>query len=151
MNTFSISYYYYLYFILIGLFAFKALGDGFRDKYVYLKKKKKIYTYLAHAMPILTTIVFLVAVFSPQVIEQCISSLPIWNWIVVYLFTRFALYNPLYNIARGNNILYTGTNSLLDKIENWLLFSTKTPRSLFLMLRIFFLTVSIGIINNLWM
>lgn len=58
--------------------------------------------------------------------------------IIGFLFVRFALFDPLYNIIIGENISYIGITKLWDKVLNWLFNKIRIASEHFLFIRFIF-------------
>lgn len=125
-------------YLLISFFiiASKALADAFRDT-----GRKTIGGLLETFYAGIVIILAFLGLADIQIFN--VPYIPFWKILGGFLLLRYALFNPIYNLTRGDvPIFYIGTTKLFDKALRWFFGWSHFPSE-----HTFFLTglVSLGV------
>lgn len=113
--------------ILLAIVS-EAIGDGLEYHEIYM---------WSHPVQLTTFIMFaLIGFYTAKIKGQW------WKWFPIffaYVFFRFAIFDAIYNLVIGQDLLYIGTQSLYD------LFWSKAPGSIIVWFKGISLLFGIGI------
>lgn len=126
-----------LFILILSAISMGAIGDGLYDK--NKKYEGKLLKDIEILLLLLLPLIFIKA------------NLWVIDWLKIflgYIFLRFTLFSPLYNIARGIPINYIGKTGWFDRMLrrfNAPEFGWQTARAVSFILGVFLLLHSMGI------
>ena len=132
--------------LTLFLILFKAIPDGLYDR--GLKTTAGFIQDVSWAIIITSLFCWVTATpiinwhYSPHVIKA----------LVGFLFVKFAIYDPLYNLARGNSIFYIGKTKFFDKIVTWIMTKFKVQIILYIWIKFILFIMGIAFLFqvNVW-
>ena len=124
--------------LTLFLILFKAIPDGLYDR--GLKATAGLLQSISWAIIITSLFCWVTATpiinwhYSPHVIKS----------LVGFIFVRFAIFDIVYNIARGNSIFYIGRTKWFDKMITWIMTRFKVQIILYMWVKFILFVMGIA-------
>ena len=124
--------------LTLFLILFEAIPEGFYDR-----GWKTIAGVLQSVYLIVITLSLFCWITQTTVIDWHYSPYII-KIIIGYLFVRFAIFDIIYNLSRGNSIFHIGRTKLYDRIIGWIMTKFKVQIILYMWVKFILFVMGIA-------